>query len=105
MKQGKQKSSGSLNGAKGGNTKMFGKSGVVDSKPGVSAPPTQPAFNKNMNKGGPAHRGNSQGGVRNSETGKVTVYKMGVGNNKDFSVKGGKTRMFGKGTSTTAKPV
>ena len=103
MKQGKQKSSGSLNGAKGGKTKMFGKSGVADSKPGVSAHPTKPGFSKAPNGGGGKHMF-GKSGVRPSEPGKVTVSKPGAGNNTDFSLKGGKTRMYGKGTSTSARP-
>ena len=55
MKLGKQKSSGSLNGAKGGKTHMFGKSGVAPRQPGISAPVNKQPFNKDRPKGGGKH--------------------------------------------------
>jgi hypothetical protein len=103
MKLGKQKSSGSLNGAKGGKTHMFGKSGVAPRQPGISAPVHKQPFNKAMNKGGGKHMA-KKSGVRPSEPGKVTVAKSGAGNNKDFSVSGGSTHMFGRGTASNARP-
>ena len=100
--KGKVKSTGSLNGGKGGKTKMFGKSGVAPSQPQVSAPPHKQPFNKNMNKGGGSHMA-KKSGVAPSTPGKVTVSRPGVGNSKGFAVQGGKKHMFGKGSSTTAR--
>jgi hypothetical protein len=85
----------------GGKTKAFGKSGVTPSKPGVSAPPSKPAFNKAPPKGG------SKGmapftGVSPSKPGGVAINK-GAGNKK-FGADTGSGHMAGKGTAANAKP-
>jgi hypothetical protein len=100
----KQISSKSLDGAKGGTTKMFGKMGVQPSEAGVSAPTRKPSPGNEMLKGGKTGVVGKQGGVRNSEAGKVTVAKSGVGNSSSFSVEGGKGHMAGKSGAYTAKP-
>jgi len=104
MKLGKQKSSGSLNGAKGGKTHMFGKSGVAPRKPGISAPTHKQPFSKEMNKGGGKHMFKKSGARASPPGGVGAVSKPGAGTNKDFSVSGGSGHMFGKGTSHTARP-
>ncbi len=99
----KIKSTKSLDGAKGGSHKMFGKMGVVPSKEGVSAPTSKPGFDKNAPKGGRTGVMGKQGGVRPSEPGKVTVAKSGSGGSDKFSVSGGNTRMKGKTGAIPAK--
>lgn len=91
----KLNSTKALNGAKGGSTKMFGKSGVVPSQEGVSAPSSKPGFDKSQPKGGRTGVMGKQGGSRPAEAGKVSPSKSGVGNSKGFSVSGGKGHMFG----------
>jgi hypothetical protein len=100
----KKMSGGSLDGAKGGSGKMFGKSGVAPMPAGVSAVPKQQAFGKEMLKGGPGGVMGKQGGSRPAMPGGVSVAKSGAGSNKDFSVHGGKSRMAGKGTAANARP-
>lgn len=98
-------SSGSLNGAKGGSAKMFSKMGVQPSSPGVSAPTSAPRMDKAPPKGGRTGVMGKQGGSIPAEAGKITPAKSGVGNSSGFSVAGGKTRMYGKGTAAPAKPL
>lgn len=100
----KQISSKSLDGAKGGTHKMFGKSGVGPMTPGVSAVPRKQGFDKSMLKGGNTGVMGKQGGVRPSTSGGVSVAKSGAGNSKDFSVHGGSGRMAGKSGARAAKP-
>lgn len=103
MMKNKTMSTGSLDGAKGGSTKMFGKSGVQPSQPGVSAPAHKPSFDKNAPKGGRSGVMGKQGGVRASEAGKVTVSKSGSGGDNKFAVRGGSGHMAGKSGAIPAK--
>jgi hypothetical protein len=102
-KKTKTKSTGKLNGAKGGSGHMFGKMGVQPSQPGVSAPSGPPKHSKDMLKGGGTGYQGKQGGTLNVEAGKVSMPKQGKGKSKGFSISGGKGHMFGKGSSQNAR--
>lgn len=101
MKSKITKTSGGF-GVSGGKGKMFGKSGVVPSKEGVSAPPTKPSFDKKAPAGGRSGVMGKQGGSRPAEAGKVTPSKSGGGSNS-WGVHGGKTKMAGHSGAANAK--
>jgi len=103
MAKGKSKGTHSLNGAKGGKGHMFGKMGVQPSQPGVSAPSGPPRHSKDRIKGGGTGYQGKQGGTRPVQSGGVTMPQQGKHKSKGFSISGGKTHMFGKGTSQSAR--
>lgn len=100
----KIKSTKSLDGAKGGSTKMFTKMGVQPSQEGVSAPSRRPSPGNDAPKGGAGGVMGKQGGSRPSTPGGVSVSKSGAGSNSDFSVHGGNGHMFGKSSAITGRP-
>jgi hypothetical protein len=98
----KVSSSKGLNGAKGGNGHMFGKSGVAPSKSGVSATPTKQVFSKAAPKGGKGHMF-AKSGSRAAPAGGPPLSKPGAGTGGNFSVSGGKGRMAGHSGASPAK--
>ena len=100
--KGKEKSDKALNGAFGGSTKMFGKSGVAPSVAGVSAPPSQPAFGKNPPSGGKSGVMSKQRGAAPAVAGQFT--SGGRSGDNSFKVSGGSGHMAGFTGSTPAKP-
>ena len=100
--KGKEKSEKTGIGAKGGTTKMFGKSGVAPREPGVSAPTRQQPFGKGMLKGGRTGVMGKQRGAAPAVSGQVS--SGGRGGDNTFKVSGGKGHMAGFTGAQNARP-
>lgn len=89
-------------GAKGGTTKMFGKSGVAPREAGVSAPTRSQPFGKEPPKGGRTGVMGKQRGAAASVSGQVS--SGGRGGDNTFKVSGGNGHMAGNTGSQIARP-
>lgn len=87
---------------KGGNTKMFAKSGVTPAESGVSAPTKRAGFDKSPPKGGRTGVMGKQGASRAAVAGGVTPAKSGGGDNS-WGVHGGSGHMSGPNTAAPAR--
>jgi hypothetical protein len=100
--KGKEKSEKAGSFAKGGSTKMFGKSGSAPDVPGSAAMPSLPRFDKAPLKGGKTGVMGKQRGAAPSVPGQVS--SGGRGGDNSFKVSGGRGRMAGFSPSSPAKP-
>lgn len=100
--KGKEKSEKTGIGAKGGSTKMFGKSGAAPREAGVSAPTRSQSFDKNALKGGRSGVMGKQRGAAPAEPGKTS--SGGRGGDNSFKASGGKGHMAGFSPASNAKP-
>jgi hypothetical protein len=89
-------------GAKGGTTKMFGKSGAAVREPSISAPTRQQAFGKEAPKGGRTGVMGKQRGAAAAVSGQVSP--GGRGGDNTFKVSGGSGHMAGNSGSQIARP-
>lgn len=88
--------------AKGGSTKMFGKSGAALTESGVASDTRLPKFDKAPAKGGKSSVMGKQRDAAPVMPGQVST--GGRGGNNSFSVKGGSAHMAGFTGATPAKP-
>jgi hypothetical protein len=91
-------------GAKGGSTKMFGKSDAAPQVPGMSNRPSLAPTDKGAAKGGRTGVMGKQRGASASQPGKVSV-GPGSGSDNSFKVSGGKGHMAGFSPAANAKPI
>ena len=100
---GKEKSEKALNGASGGSTRMFGKSGAAPQVAGVSARPSSAPFSKDAPKGGSTGVMGKQRSTAPSRPGQVSAGGTSTVDNT-FGVKGGSGHMAGHSGASPAKP-
>jgi hypothetical protein len=98
----KEKSEKTGGGAKGGTTKMFGKSGAAPQEPGVSNRSSLAPANNSAIKGGRTGVMGKQRGAAPSKSGEVST--GGYGGDNSFKVSGGKGHMAGFSPAANAKP-
>ena len=89
-------------GAKGGTTKMFGKSGSATQEPGVSNRSKLAPFSKDDAKGGRTGVMRKQRGAAPATSGQVS--SGGRGGDNTFKVSGGSGHMAGNTGSQIARP-
>lgn len=100
--KGKEKSEKMGMGAKGGTTKMFGKSGAAPMEAGVSMRTKSAPFGKEAPKGGRTGVMGKQRGAAPVVPGQVS--SGGRGGDNTFKVSGGKGHMAGNTGSQIARP-
>lgn len=100
--KGKEKSEKMGGGAKGGTTKMFGKSGAAPQVSGVSNRPSLAPASNSPAKGGRTGVMGKQRGAAPAVSGGVSV--GGRGGDNSFKVSGGKGHMAGFTGSQNARP-
>lgn len=100
--KGKEKTEKMGGGAKGGTTKMFGKSGAAPQEPGVASDTYLPKFDKAPAKGGRTGVMGKQRGAAPAMSGCVSC--GGSGGDNSFKVSGGKGRMAGFTGAQNARP-
>lgn len=100
--KGKEKSEKMNMGAKGGTTKMFGKSGAAPMEAGVSMRSKSAPFDKNAAKGGRTGVMGKQGGAAPAMPGCCS--SGGRAGDNTFKVSGGKGHMAGNTGSQIAQP-
>lgn len=98
----KEKSEKTGMGAKGGTTKMFGKSGAAPQEAGVSNRSSLAPANNSAIKGGRSGVMGKQRGAAPSKPGEVST--GGYGGDNSFKVSGGKGHMAGFTPAANAKP-
>ena len=100
---GKEKSDKPLDGASGGSTRMFGKSGAAPQVAGVSARPSNAPFAKDAPKGGSTGVMGKQRSSAPARPGGQSPGGSSVVSNT-FGVKGGNGHMAGPSGASPAKP-
>lgn len=99
--KGKEKTDKAGSFAKGGSTKMFGKSGAAPDSPGMAGQPTLPKFDKAPAKGGTGGVMGKQRGAAPAVSGQVS--SGGRSGDNSFKASGGSGHMAGNTGSTPAK--
>lgn len=100
--KGKEKSEKKGIGAKGGGSKMFGKSGAAPQESGVSNRSKLAPFSKDAAKGGRTGVMGKQRGAAPVESGKQSP--GGRSGDNSFKVSGGGSKMAGFSPASNAKP-
>lgn len=100
--KGKEKSEKMNIGAKGGSTKMFGKSGAAPQQPGLSNRATLAPFGKEAPRGGRTGVMGKQRGAAPAVAGQVS--SGGRGGDNSFKAKGGSGHMAGFTGAQNARP-